>query len=75
MPLKGAVAVAYSNLMQREVHNKYKVLLGDVDFFYPSEEEESADDKISGNTVTVGKTGERDENSVINPRPDYSTDA
>lgn len=61
--------------MQCDVQNKWNDLLGDTDPLYRPDEEEGAKNKMSGNTVTVDMTGDRDKDSAMDFWPVYSIDA
>lgn len=45
----------YEDSMQREVQNKRKVLIEDVDLPQISDEKEGADDNVLRNTARMGK--------------------
>lgn len=68
------VIFAYEHSMQRDVRNKRKVFLGDVDLIYMCDEEEGADDNTVMNTIRVRMTKEEDENSVVKVWTDYLID-
>lgn len=74
MNLKDAVAFVYGSSVQRDVHRKREILLGDASLLYLSDEKKVADDKMSGNTVTSEMTGEENDNSATDQMPDYSID-
>lgn len=65
MDLKDVAPSAYGHLMQRKVHNKPKIFLGDADSQYTSDEEKSGDNNLFRSTVTVAMTGKTDEISSI----------
>lgn len=73
--LKDAVVFAYGAYKYRNVGDKCKVLLGDVDPLYIFDEEKGADNNVFRNRIYVEMTEEGDRNSVMDVRPDDSTDA
>lgn len=71
MDLKDVVAFSYNNSKQIDVRNKRKVLLGNVNPLYLSDENENADDSMSKTKDTANMTEEGDENSGLDVWPDY----
>lgn len=59
LELKVGVAFAYGDLMQCDVQNKPKLVLGDVGSLTISDEKNGADDNVPRNTDSAEMTGER----------------
>lgn len=70
MVSKKATTAANDDLIHRNTQNKRRFLLGDVDFLFPSDSKNRADENMSTNTVYVRIIEETDEMSSLDVGPD-----
>lgn len=75
MGLANAVSCACGDSMQREVRNKWEVLLGEVNPLCTSHDKEGADDTVSRTTICLEATGEGEEISAMDVLSDYAIDS
>lgn len=66
------ILVAYGYWMQWEVRNKYKVLLGDENPLFMSDEKNGADGSLSSNMISLEMAGGKNENSDMIVWSEYS---
>lgn len=69
--LTGRVAFVYSDSVQHDVRDRRKVLLGDANLLYVSDEKKRAENMMSRNTATVNMLGDGDKDRAMDESPDY----